>query len=162
MKTILIIRHAKSDQGFPDNDFERPLNERGKRDAPDMAGRLLGKKIRIDGFVSSPAVRAFSTATIFCKTYDGKESDILQVSSLYHAPAAVFYNVIAELPGKWDQVALFSHNPGITHFVNTLTSEVQLDNMPTCAVFAVEAGCSSWTEFKNSKKRFLFFDYPKK
>lgn len=162
MKTILLIRHAKSDQGFPGNDFERPLNERGKRDAPDMAGRLKDRKIRIDKFVSSPAVRAFTTARIFSKAYDYKENDILQVSALYHAPSPVFYDVIAQLSDQWDHVAIFSHNPGITNFVNSCTDEVQVDNMPTCGIFAVEADCEQWSGFEQAGKRFLFFDYPKK
>lgn len=162
MKTVLLIRHAKSDQAFPGNDFERPLNERGRKDAPGMAEKLLAKKVRIDGFVSSPAVRALTTAKLFCAAYNYKENEILQISALYHAPAPVFYDVISQLPDNWDHIAVFSHNPGITHFVNSCTDEVQVDNMPTCSVFAVAADCDSWAKFDAAKKHFLFFEYPKK
>ena len=58
-------------------------------------------------------------------------------------------------------VALFSHNPGITEFVNTLTAETKVDNMPTCSVFAVKADINSWQEFVDAKKELWFFDFPK-
>lgn len=161
MKTVLIIRHAKSDQGFPGNDFERPLNDRGRRDAPEMAARLLEKKISINAFVSSPATRALTTAKMFCKTYNKTEADIILVSSLYHAGSPVFFDVISQLPDHLHTVALFSHNPGITHFVNDLHSGAEVDNMPTCGIFVAEADITGWKEFARAKKRFLFFDYPK-
>ena len=162
MKTILLIRHAKSDQTFFGNDFERPINERGKRDAPVMAKKLLDKKLAIDVFVSSPAKRAKKTAEIFCKEYKGKEEDIIFVSALYHAAPEVFYDVIANLDDSFNNVAVFSHNPGITYFVNNLAESIKTDNMPTCAVFAVQADILHWKDFKKAAKEFLFFDYPKK
>ena len=77
MKTLILVRHAKSDWGTPSlGDFDRPLNDRGKRDAPVMAQRLLDKKIKIDAFISSPAKRAKKTATVFAEAYDKKKDDI--------------------------------------------------------------------------------------
>ena len=159
MKTLLIIRHAKAESSFTLNDFERPLNERGKKDAPVMAQRLLDKKIIIDAFVSSPARRAKKTAELFYETYKAQD-DIIFISALYHAPAEIFFDVIKEVDDKFDTIAVFAHNPGITYFVNQLTA-VRIDNMPTCAVFAVTINCSSWKDFAKAKKDFLFFDYPK-
>lgn len=161
MKTILIIRHAKAETAFTLNDFERPLNERGKADAPVMAKRLLQKKIKIDAFVSSPAKRAKKTAALFCTSYGVSEEDIIYVSALYHAPSEIFYEVIGHLGETFNTVAIFAHNPGITHFVNELVPEIKLDNMPTCAVFAVQADIDKWPAFSKAKKEFLFFDYPK-
>ena len=162
MKQLYIIRHAKSSWGdFSLPDIERPLNERGKTDAPAMAKRLLDKKINIDAFVSSPAKRAKNTCSLFCTEYDVKEKDIIIIEKLYAAPAATFFEVINELDNKYKRVAIFSHNPGITDFVNTLCEKVQIDNMPTCGIFAVEASIEKWKDFKDAEKKFLFFDYPK-
>ena len=161
MKTLLIIRHAKSDQSFFGNDFERPLNDRGKKDAPVIAKRLVDRNIAIDAFVASPAKRAKKTAELFCDTYKKNEEDIIFISALYHAPADVFYEVIKQLDDNFNTVAIFAHNPGISYFVNGLVADVRIDNMPTCAVFAIQSGISSWKDFKKEKKEFLFFDYPK-
>ena len=162
MKKLFIIRHAKSDQSFFGNDFERPLNERGKTDAPVMAKRLLDKKIKFDALVSSPAVRAKKTAELFAETLKMPKDEIIFISALYHAAAEAFYEVIAALPDSLNSVAVFSHNPGITYFVNSLNTTIQVDNMPTCAVFAVEADITHWTGFLKAEKKLLFFDYPKK
>ena len=74
MKTLILVRHAKSDWGNPSlSDFDRPLNERGKRDAPVMAKRLLDKKIKIDQIIASPAKRAARTAKYFAEVFDYKK-----------------------------------------------------------------------------------------
>jgi phosphohistidine phosphatase len=161
LKTIFIIRHAKSDQSFFGNDFERPLNERGRSDAPVMAKRLLDKKYRFDALVSSPATRAKQTAAFFAEGLNMSPGGIILVSALYHAPSEVFYETVSGLPDDLNTVALFSHNPGITHFVNSLNSGAKIDNMPTCGIFAVSAGIKEWNGFARAKKEFLFFDYPK-
>ncbi len=160
-KTLLLIRHAKSDWNDASlSDFDRPLNERGKRDAPVMAHRLLDKKIKIDAFVSSPAKRARRTAAIFAKEYEQKKEDIILVDELYLAPAETFFDVLDKTTDKFDSIAVFSHNPGITDFANQLT-DARIDNIPTCGIFAVTADCKHWVDFKHAKKEFWFFDYPK-
>ena len=161
MKTLLLIRHAKAETSFTLNDFERSLNERGKKDAPLMAKRVKSRSINIDAFVSSPAKRAKKTATLFCETLKGNAGEVIFISALYHATAEVFYEVIKNFDDRFTTVAVFSHNPGITYFVNELAA-VRVDNMPTCAVFAVQADITQWTAFAKSKKNFLFFDYPAK
>lgn len=161
MKIILLIRHAKSDWSNTSlSDFDRPLNERGKRDAPMMADRITDRKIRIDNIVSSPAKRASKTAGVFAKTINKKKQDIILKDELYGASPEDFYNVIHALNDKDENIAIFSHNPGITDFANMLT-ETRIDNIPTCGIFAVAAHCNKWTDFKVSSKDFLFFDYPK-
>ena len=161
-KTLLIVRHAKSSWDIGSlNDFERPLNDRGKKDAPAMAKRLLDKQITIEAFVSSPAKRAKKTAELFCEVYGKPGDQIIFVSKLYHAPLEVFYEVIEELEETLSKVAIFSHNPGITDFVNSLVDNVHIDNMPTCGVFAIQADAGRWKDFKKAKKELLFFDYPK-
>ncbi|MBX9733153.1 MAG: histidine phosphatase family protein [Chitinophagaceae bacterium] len=161
MKQLIIVRHAKSSwANIGMSDFERPLNERGNRDAPEMANRLIKRNVPIDTFISSTANRAFSTATYFAKAYGQKHSDIIGISELYHASPATFFEVIKQLNDESNTVALFSHNPGITDFVNQLT-DTSIDNMPTCGVFAVKIDTNDWAEFMHAKKTFWFFDYPK-
>lgn len=161
MKTLILIRHAKSSWEAPGaSDSERPLNERGKKDAPEMAKRLRKRGLKIDAFVSSPAERAFRTARFFAKEFDEKKDDIIVEKALYAAMPAQFEQVIAAMKDKYDTIALFSHNPGMTDYVNTLCS-VRTDNMPTCGIFAVQADVKSWADFAKAEKIFLFFDYPK-
>lgn len=162
MNRLFIVRHAKSSWGgIGLSDFERPLNERGKRDAPDMAQRLLNRKVKIDAFISSPAKRAKNTCKAFCKIYKVREDDIIYIDELYHANSETFYKVIRDIDDHFRNVAIFSHNPGITDFVNSLCEGVRTDNMPTSAVFGVEMDIKNWAEFENAEKKFLFFDYPK-
>ncbi|HXB44517.1 MAG TPA: histidine phosphatase family protein [Puia sp.] len=161
MKTLVLIRHAKSSwQGDVLNDFDRPLNERGKKEAVEMAKRLIRNKIAIDHFVSSPAKRAKKTATLFIKEFGIRESEILYLPELYHASVETFNKVVSGLSNDYATVALFSHNPGITAFVNTFAL-AEIDNMPTCSVFAVRAPAASWSEFSQSTKELLLFNYPK-
>ena len=161
MKQLLMIRHAKSSWATPgQEDFERPLNERGHHDAAMMAKRLLEKQIRIDAFVASTANRAFTTATYFAEAYQKKANDILAVRKLYHAYEPVFSDVISELNNEIDSAAIFAHNPGITDFVNELCP-TKIDDMPTCGIFAVKVELTHWKDFRTAKKSFWFFDYPK-
>ncbi|HUS00721.1 MAG TPA: histidine phosphatase family protein [Chitinophagaceae bacterium] len=162
-KTLLLVRHAKSSwDDFSLSDFERPLNERGKTDAPKMGKRMRKKKVKIDAFISSPAKRAKKTAQYFIKEFDGKEDDIIFISSLYDASVSDFNAAVKTIDDQYDNVAIFSHNPGITQFANELVSGANIDNMPTCSVFAVKADVEKWKDFSKTKKEFLFFDYPKK
>src|SRR5688572_28064890 len=128
MKKLYIVRHAKSSWGdFTTPDFDRPLNDRGKKDAPEMAKRLLDKGAAIDIFISSPAKRAKSTCKAFCKVYDRDKDEIMFVDELYHASVETFNKVLSAIDDKWDAAIIFSHNPGITDFVNTLVNDVSID-----------------------------------
>ena len=161
MKSLLLVRHAKSDWDDPLlKDFDRPLNERGKRDAPMMAQRLLNKKIKIDAFIASPAKRARKTAEAFVKEYKKDKDDILFIDKLYLAEPATFREVISAVDKEYNNIAVFSHNPGITDFANTL-SEVRIDNIPTCSIFAVKIDIKRWKDFEEAEKEFWFFDSPK-
>jgi phosphohistidine phosphatase len=125
-----------------------------------MAKRLVEKKINIELFVSSPAKRARKTAGLFMEAFNRDKDEILLIPGLYHAPPETFINVIQELEDRYSSIAIFSHNPGITAFVNTLTY-VRLDNMPTCSIFGISLDTGHWNEFPTAKKDFLFFDFPK-
>jgi phosphohistidine phosphatase len=160
-KQLLLIRHAKSSwSDFSIKDFDRPLNDRGKKDAPVMAKRLLDKGIAIDAFISSPAKRAKRTAEYFAAAYDQPKTGIIFFDELYLATPAVFASVISQVADKYDTIAIFSHNNGITEYANILT-DTRIDEMPTCSIFGVKADVKSWKEFGNVAKGFWFFDYPK-
>jgi phosphohistidine phosphatase len=160
MKSLLLVRHAKSSWDFNVEDFDRPLNDRGKRSAPEMAKRLMKKDIKIDAFISSPANRALSTAQIFAEELGKKSKHILTNPALYEAAAEDFFGVIEEIDDDHKTVAIFSHNPGIATFANLLTETV-VEDMPTCAIFAIKADIDKWKHFREAKKEFWFFDYPK-
>lgn len=159
-KIIFLIRHAKSSWDDPAlADFDRPLNERGKKDAPVMAKKLRGKKVKIDAFISSPAKRARQTCKYFAEEFNFKKKEIILEPELYEAGEENFLKVVENLKKKWHSVALVSHNPGITSFANSLT-ETRVDDMPTCSVFAVKIGADNWEDLRSGEKEFLFFEYP--
>ena len=161
MKTLLLVRHAKSSwDNFSISDEERPLNDRGKKNAPEMAKRLVKKKVMIDAILTSPAKRAKSTAEYFAEEHDLKKSKIKVVPDLYMAGKEAFVKAIRNAPKKADTIALFSHNNGITEFANIL-SNTRVDDMPTCAVFAVKCPISDWSDFEPGNNEYYFFDYPK-
>jgi phosphohistidine phosphatase len=162
MKSLLVIRHAKSSwEDISQKDFDRPLNDRGRRDAPAMAAYLLKSKVIIDAFISSPALRAITTCQYFAHAYGLTEKKIIIANALYEASPGIFYEVIGKTNDAYNHVALFAHNPGITVFVNELT-QTMIDNMPTCSVFAVKIPIKHWKDFGKAEKEFWFFHQPKK
>lgn len=161
MKTLYVVRHAKSSWGdLTQPDFDRPLNDRGQRNAPEMAQRLLSRGITIDAFVTSTAKRAMQTSLYFIAVFGRKPEELMLREDLYHAPSQVYFSVVAQQDDRYASLAIFGHNPGITAFVNELTS-TSIDEMPTCAVFAVQADIKHWKDFPSAPKKFLFFDSPK-
>lgn len=161
-KSLLLVRHAKSSwDDFSQNDFDRPLNERGKKSAPIMAKRIRKEiNVKLDAIVSSPAKRAFATAKFFAKEFNIKKEDFIEKPELYEPSIENFFKVSAEINDAYKIVALFSHNPGISVFANLLT-HVRIDDMPTCGIFALRIKTNSWKDFKAAEKEFWFFDYPK-
>jgi phosphohistidine phosphatase len=157
------VRHAKSswdDVSLPD--FDRPLNNRGKKDAPKMAERLKDRIGDIDAFISSPAKRAKKTAELFIEEFNRDEEEIIFAPALYHASIDDFFKTILNADNNFKSIALFSHNPGITAFANEIVDNARPENMPTCSIFAVKINTNNWSEFKDAAKEFWFFDYPKK
>jgi len=125
-----------------------------------MARRLIQSGVAIDLLVSSPAKRAKKTALLFAGELKRNESEIVYIPELYHAHSDSFYEIIPGFTDSASSVAIFSHNPGITDFANSLTT-TRIDNMPTCSIFAITIQISAWADFRDGQKQFLFFDYPK-
>ncbi|HEX6889606.1 MAG TPA: histidine phosphatase family protein [Chryseolinea sp.] len=163
MKTLFVIRHAKSSWDASNvDDFERPLNERGKRDAPRMGKRLKEKDIHVDQMISSPAKRAYYTAKKIAKVLNYPKDDIKTDRRLYHADEETILTVVRELKDNRKTVMIFGHNPGLSEFVNSLMDGQQdIDNIPTCGVVAFQFDSETWADVNWGKGKMLFFDYPK-
>jgi phosphohistidine phosphatase len=162
MKHILIIRHAKSSWAeIGQRDFDRPLNERGLRDAPEMAKRLVNKNISIDLFISSEAKRALTTSKLMMKEMKMREDQLIVKKDLYHAPPSVILSSIQQSNDQFDSIAIVCHNPGITEFANIIQG-LSIDNVPTCGMLALQSDVAEWEEVSIKNLFFDFFDYPKK
>jgi phosphohistidine phosphatase len=162
MKSLNLVRHAKSSWKYPDlEDFERPLNKRGKHDAPMMGRRLNDKKISPDLIISSLAVRAATTAKIISECLSYPLDKINYNDQLYEASGLSLMNIISEIDNQYKSVMLVGHNPGLTTVANLL-SDKQIMNIPTCGIFSLEIDISSWSEISENCAMFSFFEYPKK
>ena len=162
MKILYIVRHAKSSWDDPLlDDFSRPLNDRGKRDAPKMAKRLKEKKVVLDLMLTSPARRALGTCKRMAEVLNYQEDKIKTERGLYHADMDQLLEVVRSIKDKHNRVMIFGHNPGLTGFVNEIGKQ-NFDNLPTCAVAAFELEIDSWQEIAFGKGRLKFYDYPKK
>jgi len=162
-RTLVLIRHAKSSWAEAlQADFDRPLNERGKEDAPEMGKRLKKMGIVPDLIVASKAKRAAQTAKHIAKELHYETDNIKWVEKLYHCSPSVFEEVIGELDKDVKTVFIVAHNPGITQFANELSHDFSIDNMPTCGVVGAHVHLDKWEEFETAKKQVFLFEYPKK
>ncbi|SRR5690554_2453776 len=132
-KHLFIIRHAKSDWSFDVSDFDRPLNARGFRSAPEMAKRLAEYAIKPQQLISSPAKRAITTAQVFAEHLHIAVNEIKAEPRIYEALPHTLLQIIGELDNSIDSVAFFGHNPGLTLLVNHLAGPT-IYNLPTCSI----------------------------
>lgn len=156
------MRHAKSSWDTPGlNDSERPLNSRGKKNAPFMGKLLKGKNEIPDLIISSPAKRAYSTAKRIAEevSYPGKK--IFKEEKLYMADTGEFLSVIGNTLQNINKLMLISHNSGITRFANFISGE-NLDNIPTAGIVRIDFDMDSWNQITETKGKIIFFEYPKK
>lgn len=157
MKTLILVRHAKSDWPEETEDFDRPLADKGLQDALKMSKFLKNSNVGIDYLVSSPAVRALNTCKIFNQTY---RLDYVTNEKLYSPSEKNFQSVIYDLHDNVNSVALFSHNNGISNFANSISEDIF--HFPTCGVAGFEINCDSWSQFDGADKKVLFFYEPNK
>ena len=160
MKTLYLVRHAKSswkNQGL--TDFDRPLNKRGKRDAPFMGEVLNDKKIHTDFILTSPAKRANKTAAEIAANIGYPIKKISFDEDIYEASFTTLLEVIKKLDDKYDSVMLIGHNPGLT-VLNNHISDHYIDNIPTCGIVALQSD-KNWSEIDKNSCKFLFFEHPK-
>ena len=161
MKTLFLVRHAKSSRDDPSlPDRERPLDDRGKRDAAMMGKRLAKRGLKPDLLVSSPALRALTTAQLIAEEVGHKRKDIVVDDRLYASDPDDLLAVIRALDKKLDRVMLFGHNPEFTDLAHRLSSEII--DMPTSAVAEFNFDTNAWSDVGEVEPEKAVLDYPKK
>jgi phosphohistidine phosphatase len=162
MKTLMLLRHAKSSwkkRGLPDH--ERPLNKRGRRDAPMMGERLARRGAEVDLIVSSSAARALATAEAISQAFEYPWDEVVVEDRLYEAYAEEILELIVEQDDWVDHLMLIGHNPGLTALANHLSSH-DIENVPTCGVVELTYDIERWAEVPEVEPADVDFDYPKK
>lgn len=162
MKTLVLVRHAKSSwQDLTLADFDRPLNERGKRDAPRMAKHLKSSGLVPQCILSSPATRAVKTARIFARHLLADASSVKLENKIYEASADQLLNIAQEMDDAVDTCMLVGHNPGLTDFANRLMNTRQLiENVPTTGVVLLGFDIQSWKALAEKSGSLIDFITP--
>ncbi len=160
MKTLMIVRHAKSSWEQSLGDFDRPLNDRGFNSAPTMGQRLKAKAILPDLILSSPALRALTTARLIAQEIDYAESDIETNLKIYEATTQDLVDIVRSLDDAHQFVMMVGHNPGFTDLNNYLTQEF-ISNMSTCGMSCLNLEIDSWCHLEKRKGAQVFYDFPK-
>ena len=161
LKRVTIVRHAKSDWSKNLPDIARPLNERGRRNAPEMGQRLAARGVVPDLILTSPAVRVRITAETIAAQIGYPTSDIEVIDDLYGADVEEVLEILMALDDSVGHVAVFGHNPCLTSFVNHVTG-AGIANIPTCGVAELSFAAERWAGIENAEAKLLEFDYPKK
>ena len=139
----------------------RPLNSRGKRNAPAMAQRFVERGESLDLIVSSPAERARSTARAFAAATGIAKSQFIELESLYFGGLSAFREAIRDQADAVNSLMLVSHNPDVTSFANSLDQQLYIDNVPTCGLLCFDCDVDSWSNWSPNSCRFVYYDYPK-
>jgi phosphohistidine phosphatase len=161
MKTLYLTRHAKSDR---DNeilaDIDRPLNARGYSDAHTMSLMMKQKGLTPDLIITSPAIRAISTALIFSMNFNINPSEIIINRNLYETSVKHYNDIITKTDNQYKHIMIFAHNPTISSFANSLTNSFTGD-MPTCGIIGVKFNCKDWEHFTDTTGELVFYDFPR-
>ena len=162
MKTLYLVRHAKSSWKYPKlDDFERPLNKRGRRNAPFMGSVLKELKVAPDLVLSSPANRAATTARAIADHIDYPLDDIQYSEIIYSFSENALIHVIRQIDDKIKAAMVVGHNPALTELANSI-GDTAISNIPTCGVCCVNLNISSWADFGDQRGKLKFFEFPKK
>lgn len=162
MKHLLLCRHAKS--SWKDGtltDFDRPLNKRGRQNAPEMGRKLRRRGVQPDLVVTSPALRALDTAKLLGRECGFPPKNILVLDSLYDSYPAKILQLIQGFDNGLDTVLIVGHNPEITILVNIL-GVLDIENVPTGGIVALDFAVDSWGDVDEEGAALNFFDYPRK
>lgn len=155
MKTLYVLRHAKSDWGDASlADFERPLNERGRKAAPKMGEFMRENGFVPDLIVSSPAARARQTAELVKEA--GKfDAEIRFEPGIYEAGLGDLIEIVSGIENSCEKLLIVGHNPGFEHLVGSLTGDYQV--MPTATLAEIEMEIENWSEItRGGKLKNLF------
>jgi phosphohistidine phosphatase len=163
MKTIILVRHAKSSwKDLSLDDFDRPLNKRGKRNAPFMGEKLKNRQIMPDLILSSPAKRARKTAIAVAKAIGYPKKKIKYNDNMYHPSARYLLEMVRNQDDKNETIMLFGHNPDFNDFADMLLKHNPIYNIPTTGVYCIRFDVDSWKKVREGKGESIFFDYPKR
>ena len=160
MKKLYIIRHAKSSwkDSFLD-DYDRPLNKRGMLNAPFMGAKLKTKKILPDIILSSPALRAKTTAEIIAKKVKYSQQIVFD-EDIYDADMGTLHDILTKVDDENSVLFLFGHNPDLNILAENY---VDFDeNIVTCGVVEIEFDCERWQDISHDNAKLISFDYPKR
>ena len=162
MKTLILLRHAKSSWDYPElSDLERPLNKRGRRDAPKMGKWLKNNTGVPDLILSSHSVRTLATISKVGHEL-GLKGEYYQTNpELYHASPGTLEQIVRSCPDEVDSLLIVGHNPGLTEFANQLCFAHPICNIPTCGIFGIRFKVDQWKKALAENAEFLFFQYPK-
>jgi len=160
-KKLFIVRHAKSDWSHEGlSDFERPLNERGLRNAPFIADKIAEAGHTIDFILTSPANRAITTAGFFKRRLGLRDNQWDTERKIYEADVQRLLSIVNKLDDTHSSVILFGHNPGLSSLVHELTGEWVV--MPTCGIAEVEIPFNAWSMVSPGTCNLISFDFPKR
>ena len=162
MKTLYLVRHAKSSWKYPDlDDFERPLNKRGRKNAP-LMGKLLKKlNVNPDIIVSSPANRAATTARMLAAKINYPLENIQYSEILYEFSEGALIQILKRIDDCVAKAMIVGHNPGLNNMANYLGNR-QISNIPTAGVYCLDLNIASWTKIGQNCGKSIFFEFPKK
>lgn len=147
MKQLLLIRHGKSSWDFPGrSDHERPLNDRGRHDAPRIAQALQQRGVKPDAIISSNATRAATTANLIAGEMGYPASEIRETEDLYLASPRTIMTKVQQFEEEWETVLVFGHNPGMHAAVELITADPSVHAFPTLAVARIELDVQFWGE----------------
>lgn len=162
MKTLWLIRHAKSSWSLTTlPDHERPLNERGYRDAHEMPARVLAGIARPTHLWVSPAVRTYTTAVIMAAYLRISPEQFTINQRLYESSVQDYLAVLQQTESKHTDVLLFGHNPVITELTNLLSGS-DIANVPTCGIVRLQFDSDNWKQLGPAGCSLISFDFPKK
>ena len=162
MKTLYLVRHAKSSWKYPNlDDFERPLNKRGRRSAPFMGKILNNLEVAPNLIISSPANRASMTARIIADKINYPLEKIRYSESIYEFSANALIDVIQHIDDVVNKAMLVGHNPALTDLANYI-GDKPISNIPTSGVFCADLDISSWSKISERCGKLKFFEFPKK
>jgi phosphohistidine phosphatase len=162
VKELCLVRHAKSSWKYPKlDDFERPLNKRGRKNAPLMGKIILRLGLIPDLIIASPASRAAMTARVFALEINYPLDKIRYLASIYESDEMDLVHIIKKLENKLTKVMLVGHNPGITDLANRI-GNYPVSNIPTSGVFGLALDITSWSEIMKRAGKVKYFEYPKK
>jgi len=161
MKQLVLIRHAKSSWSDPLlDDFDRPLNKRGLKDAPFMAKILRKKGLNPDLIVSSPSCRTKLTLEFFIKEFDYK-GELIFERLVYEAPYQNLLKIIKNIEKKYKTLFLVAHNPSLNNLANFLLGNFE-ENIPTCGIVQIDFDVENWSDISKNNATLICFKYPKK